>query len=269
MQLLAVVVAVTHFSTTVAVADNLQCAQSASPDTEIYLLGQGHCVNRDGLLAASWTCSSPPCPEISDEPACSMLCLLDSRCTGFELRSIPINSTTGDANEATTVGCFLLVPVPTANAAAWPWVHNNGTQLPPYNRSVMSADGATDACCYKRAYPRPNPPDNPVRAPPPQSRVQKDVFAQQALLAGNASAHALPRLTKLIDYCLVGFFVFVFVGDGCVARVLFMIVHVWCGVRCVDLCAIVTMRCGMMCSVGDNVEEGMDMVSCQHHAVVE
>ncbi len=212
------------------------CPPATSP-LDIFLLGTGHCADAQKQTATAWGCTTDPCPTLSDEAACTMLCLADTSCTGFELRDlstkkeveeedgaivgaaasgggsgsqhIKSQSTTAaavattPAPPAANLGCFLIVDQPTGAVAVWPWTRSNGTQAGPANRSVVMADGSADSCCYKKAYPRPNPSNNPVPQPPRQSALQQKIFAAQQETAAAASDAAIVPLTELLQYCLV------------------------------------------------------------------
>jgi hypothetical protein len=203
--------------------DGFPCPPATSP-LDIDLLGTGHCADAHRQTVTAWGCTSEPCPMLSDEAACTMLCLADTSCTGFELRDLSSSMSSSNyvdgrvaaggrgggllvkdssSSAATNIGCFLIVDQLTGAVAEWPWSRSNGTQAGPANRSVAMADGTAGACCYKKAYPRPNPPNNPVPQPPKQSALQQKIFAQHQELAAAASDAAIPRITELLQYCLV------------------------------------------------------------------
>ena len=53
----------------------------------------------------------------------------------------------------------------------------------------------------QKAWPRPNPANNPVTVPPKQSPFQQELFANHSKAAAAASAAAVPELTSIIEYC--------------------------------------------------------------------
>ena len=191
-QLLGLVLLAVSEASAQPATPSLACA--ASTTTDIYLVGQGQCVDQVGNTSSAFTCQGVGCPTTFTADSCALACVADDGCTGFDLRT---NATTG------LVGCFIFVtaaPVYPSAAAPWPFVAVPGLQ-PLAGRVVAASNSAADSCCYKHAYPRPNPTTNPLQAPPPQSDVQKAVFANKTAQAAAASNAALPALTALIDFC--------------------------------------------------------------------
>ena len=172
---------------------------AASPLQDFWLVGTGQCVDTAGNSTSGYVCPTAPCPVAQDADSCGLLCELDDGCTGFELRTAAIPNTTTPA-----LHCFLFVVAPVEDThhptEPWPWVKVNGTQ-PLNGRVVVKADGNPASCCYKRAYPRPNPSANPVKMPPVQSKLQQEIFANLTAEAKEASATATPALMELIDFC--------------------------------------------------------------------
>ena len=165
----------------------LTCSNSTDPD--IWLVGSGQCTDVGGRTAAYYACSGPDCLQLGDEEACAMLCRSVPSCTGFDLIDNP--------SQGVVCHLFSLAPPILADLN---WSLVNGTQ-PSSGRTVVTSDSTPGACCYKRAYPRPNPWDNPIRRPPKQSALQKAIFANRSLDAAKASAVALPELVKLLEFC--------------------------------------------------------------------
>ena len=170
----------------------------AATQPSIRLLGQGLCQNAESLTPVAYKCnaseptSAPDCALLGTADSCAAMCLEDDGCTGFELR---LNAVTGAAD------CYIFFSyLPTTD---FQWiVGDNGTQYLNSSRlSVVSADGNANACCYKRAYPRPCPLDNPIIAPPKQSPRAQEIFARMNASAQVASDAALPALEAIIAYC--------------------------------------------------------------------
>lgn len=123
------------------------CADAVAEDTT--LVGTGHCVDLNGDTPLSYSCSRPSCPVITDLGACTVACVENRTCAGFELRNITSQNTTNG------VGCFVFTA---GRPSRLPWSKHNGTQRGGIGRAVVTTDGSPDVCCYKRSYPRPNPP---------------------------------------------------------------------------------------------------------------
>eukprot|EP00750_Incisomonas_marina_P021863 INCI4775.1.p1 GENE.INCI4775.1~~INCI4775.1.p1 ORF type:complete len:456 (-),score=58.05 INCI4775.1:1120-2487(-) len=174
------------------------CEPSTTFDTSLF--GAGRCTNAANLTASAFACLAAPCPALQSVDACALVCMADPGCTGFELRPLSPNSTVRSCFVMTAAAPTLQGPGP----VRWPWTAVTGTQASA-GRTIAKADISLDptACCYKRSYPRPNPPDNPVPTPPVQSKTQAQVFALKAAQAHLASQAALPQLTALIDFCAV------------------------------------------------------------------
>lgn len=187
----------TRSSGVAAAAPPTPCEPSSTFDTSLF--GAGRCTNAANLTASAFACLADPCPALESVDACALVCLADPDCTGFELR-LPVSP------NATARSCFVMTAgAPTLQGPGpirWPWSAVPGTQASA-GRTISKVDPSLDptACCYKRAYPRPNPPDNPVPTPPAQSQTQARVFAVKAAQAHAASQAALPQLTALIDFC--------------------------------------------------------------------
>jgi len=178
----------------VAGGQQLTCENVTEFGDDILLIGQGRCVDGAGQPATTYSCPAAPCPAMDEPAACALLCDGELECTGFEMRLT--------TNTSTTATCFIFVnhaPV-TGESAQWPWVRTNGTQTGS-GVVVASSDAAVNSCCYKKAYPRPNPIDNPVPVPIAQSDLQKEIFANRTVEAAAASAAALPTLSALVDFC--------------------------------------------------------------------
>jgi hypothetical protein len=208
-----------HRYSTPKLADNGTCAPlpTAQEVPDLFLLGEGHCVNALGLTPLAFACNasaSPECAAVSaNAVACAAQCALDDGCTGFELRTDP---TSGAAQ---CMVFFSSVPL------TLPWVvGDEGTQWANSSRRTVvttasssswsssssaaatsvASPGVGDAssvCCYRRSYPRPLPVDMPILTPPQQSWRAKEVFARMAARAAEASAAVLPALETFIGYC--------------------------------------------------------------------
>ena len=162
-------------------------------------LGTGRCVDAGGNTPDAFACLVPGiCPQgpLGDAQACALVCRSLSTCTGYEIR-VPDNATQG-----TVPTCFVFAPsAPTMGA--WPWALVAGTQVAAggSGRAVAGANGAQQACCYKRPYPQASPLDNPVPTPPMQTARQVQIFSNNLARAKAASDGALPILSSLIDFC--------------------------------------------------------------------
>ena len=174
-------------------ASQVTCGPVATDDID--LVGVGHCRNADGLTATVHQCVGEPCIAQGDPALCSLLCLLDDGCTGFELRTDP------GTGQMECFPMYSTAPSLDESGVAWNWTKVNGTQ-PAFGRSVVSADNSSGTCCYKRAYPRPCPVDNPIKMPLKQSARAKEIFQRMDELASAASDRDLPKLIEFIDYCL-------------------------------------------------------------------
>jgi hypothetical protein len=181
-----------------AAANNLTCASlpSVAEVPDLFFLGQGQCVNAQGLTPQAFVCNTSAAPDAcaaanANATACAAQCNLDDGCTGFELRSDPTSG---------TVLCFAVF---NTAPSSLPWVVGDaGTQLGNSSRrTVVATDGSLSACCYRRSYPRPCPLDMPILTPPQQSARAKEIFARMADRAAAASAAVLPELAAFIDYC--------------------------------------------------------------------
>jgi hypothetical protein len=165
---------------------------------ELFLLGQGRCTNAQGLTPQTFACNATASPDAcaavgANASACAAQCFLDDGCTGFELRSDP---TSGAAQ------CLVIYnTLPASSSLPWA-LGDNGTQLPT-GRTVVTTDGSSLACCYRRAYPRPLPRDMPIVKPPQQTDRVRDIFAGMATKAAAASAAVLPALESFIAFCAV------------------------------------------------------------------
>jgi hypothetical protein len=182
------------------VLSDLTCAPlpSVTEVPELFLLGQGQCVNAQGLTPQAFVCNASAAPPNAcaaanaNATACAAQCSSDDGCTGFELRSDPASSA------ALCFAFFATAP------RSLPWVVGDaGTQLgnSSSRRTVVATDGSPSACCYRRSYPRPCPLDMPILTPPQQSGRAKEIFATMADRAAAASAAVLPDLLAFIDYC--------------------------------------------------------------------
>jgi hypothetical protein len=161
---------------------------------DLFLLGQGLCVDSQGLRPQVFACNASVAPSAcaavsTSASACAAQCQLDDGCTGFELRA----DATSGAVECTVV--FNTLPQPL------PWVVSDSGTQNVSGRTVVATDGSALACCYRRSYPRPLPFDMPIQKPPPQSARVKEIFAGLAERAAAASASIAPTLEAFIDYC--------------------------------------------------------------------
>ena len=188
------------FATTALTAElgsNNTC-QNVTAVPDVLSLGLGQCVDQQGRTSTAFMCVDDACPFISNADSCALLCTADPGCTGFDLRQ---SSVTSSSTNTPSLTCAIF----TAQAPSPPeyWVEVNGTQ-PSNGRIVVNAGGISNStCCYKRAYPRPNPDNNPVPPPPIQSDVQKGIFAERTVYAEAASLNATPAVLELIEYCSV------------------------------------------------------------------
>ena len=193
----AAIVAAAVLCTTETSGQTLTCAPPEAQDRDLALLGQGRCTNTAGNFPTSFACLSTECPDMFDVETCGLVCESFGPCTGFELR-LPAN-----APNTTSPECWVITATtPPVGSYVFPLVQVNGTQPATSSGVVVAAtDHSPSACCYKKAYPRPNPLDNPVPIPVAQSDAQKQIFANRTALAEAASNAALPNLTALIDFC--------------------------------------------------------------------
>ena len=220
--------------------------------TDLYLFGHGSCVDQANLTVSLFGCtnlSHAQCLELADTGSCALACQADPGCTGFELRQMqlpvtPVQQLVHVQSQETVVSPSPAHPVPSPSPAHAPvpapapapalacfiavaqapakprhhqtlaWKQVNGTQ-PDNGRVVAGTNADVDNCCYKRAYPRPNPSKNPVPTPPTQTEEQKMIFANQSALAAAASAAALPELTNLISFCAANASVPIFDAEHC------------------------------------------------------
>ena len=190
-----------HHSAVSAAGAPTQCDALTSPD--LLLLGQGRCVNRAGLEPRAFGCDVSATPEctlvFNSTSACALSCLVDDGCTGFEMRQQA-------AADEVVLTCRVFFSSPPSGGGggtgSWALV-DNGTQPATGSQlSVVSASAVQDdACCYKRAYPRPCPHDNPPVKPPQQSASAKEIYDRENAQAAAASKAALPALVQLIDFC--------------------------------------------------------------------
>jgi hypothetical protein len=176
----------------------LECAPLPS-DTEVpdlFLLGQGRCVNSQGLTPLSFACNATAAPDAcaavsTNATACAAQCHLDDGCTGFELSTDP------SSGALRCLVFFRTLPAPLQ------WVVGDaGTQLVNSSqRTVVTTDGSSSTCCYRRSYPRPCPLDMPILKPPQQSGRAKELFAAMAARAKAASEAVVPALADFIEFC--------------------------------------------------------------------
>ena len=121
-------------------------------------LGPGRCEDRAGNTSTAYACTDDQCPRNADE--CAAICAVGFGCTGFEMRTDVPNTTTSHP-----VCCVLMSTAPHVPQPSLNWTLLAGLQ-PNSGRVVVNASGnATAGCCYKRDYPKPNPPLNPVKVP--------------------------------------------------------------------------------------------------------
>ena len=154
------------------------------------ILGPGRCQDKAGNTSIAYTCiSDVSCPRDTDN--CSMACAATAGCTGFEMRTDVPNAT------SSSPFCCILVSTAPSNWSLLPG------QQPNAGRVVVQASGnATAGCCYKRNYPNPNPPLNPVKVPPVQSELQKRIWANDSRAAAIASEAARPSLEAMLALCM-------------------------------------------------------------------
>jgi hypothetical protein len=179
-------------------SNNLTCEPlpQATEVPDLFLLGQGLCVDAHGLTPQAFVCNATAQPDAcaavsTNATACAAQCQLDDGCTGFELRADPTSG---------VLQCFVIFnTVPAVPLLPWV-VGDNGTQLAS-RTTVVATDGSALACCYRRSYPRPLPRDMPILKPPQQTSRDKEVFASLQAQAALASTAVLPALTAFIDYC--------------------------------------------------------------------
>jgi len=176
-------------ASTAAMDAGFTCPPPVADYFDQSLVGQGRCVGVDGGNA---TVFSANCTSFDAPSSCGGGCAAEAACVGFELRSLADNTTT----------CHIVsASAPTLGSnESCTWAQQVGTQSGT-GLSVAAASGDPDACCYKRAYPNPNPFDNPVPTPPAQSTRQQAIFANKSAAAAAASQAALPNVTALIDFC--------------------------------------------------------------------
>ena len=133
------------------------CAPYPDADGDVWLVGEGRCVDAVGNTSSAFACLDPvKCPNITDVDACSIVCLADATCTGFELRPpTDHNATTlgvdlvastarrsnGQYNDdsvaagSAAASCFVFT-----QAAPQPfWTMHNGTQTTKTDRTVVAA----------------------------------------------------------------------------------------------------------------------------------
>jgi hypothetical protein len=170
-------------------------ACAATGDVDRYLVGAGACTDAGGLTSAYYTCDAPTCNVTAPFTlaTCLAVCTADDGCTGFDFLTDPTTAATS---------CHVFVanpPAPPAAGSVWALVA--GTQ-PASGRVVVTSNAAAaGSCCYKHAYPRPNPWTNPVPSPPVQTATQQAVYAKAAAEAAAASAFFQPALEAVIAYC--------------------------------------------------------------------
>ena len=161
------------------------------------ILGPGRCQDKAGNTSTAYTCiSNSSCPQDADN--CSKACAAASGCTGFEMRTDVPNATSPYPS-----CCILVSKAPSEGKdPVLPWSLLPGQQ-PMSGRVVVQASGnATVGCCYKRNYPNPNPPLNPVKVPPVQSELQKEIWANDSRAAAIASEAARPSLESMLAKCM-------------------------------------------------------------------
>jgi len=160
---------------------------------DLWLVGNGLCVSGTNLTATGFMCNqSEACALFGSAAACGAVCEADPSCTGFE--------TSSNLTSSNQVTCKVFTVDVPSSQPAWLWSLSPGGQG-TLGHSVVTSSGDAGSCCYKRAYPSPNPVDNPVKKMAKQSARQKAIYALQAAEAAVASATALPNLTSLIDFC--------------------------------------------------------------------
>jgi hypothetical protein len=196
-------------SAVAAVASASTQCESTFSETDLVLLGRGRCVDGADLEPRAFACDSPDytCALINNSTsACGLACLVDDGCTGFEVRQ----QFTSDSDGGTSSCCrvFFQSP-PSAGAGIGSWVvaadGGGGTQPPTGSQLVVLSASAShdrnDACCFKRAAPRPCPRDNPPVKPPKMSAGAQAIYDRMNVLAAAASDAALPALAELVGFC--------------------------------------------------------------------
>lgn len=152
-------------------------------------LGPGRCQDRLSKSSTAYTCTSDYCPDGTEE--CAAACAGAAGCTGFEMRTDVPNNTT-----SRPVCCILV------SRAALPWSRLAGQQPNSGTAVVIASGNATAGCCYKLNYPNPNPAGNPVKVPPVQSDLQKEIWANGSRAAAIASEAARPSVEAMLASCM-------------------------------------------------------------------
>lgn len=163
---------------------------------DLWLLGQGHCTNAQNLTSSGYLCNNETfCAALATSATCGQACATDPACTGFELVTM-VSATTN----ASLTKCTVLTLGTPFNQSSANWIALPGTQGLE-GHVVATTDLSPDTCCYKRAYPYPNPKGNPLKMPPVQTPTQKVLWTAKAAEAKVAAANALPNLTEQIAFC--------------------------------------------------------------------
>jgi hypothetical protein len=178
------------------------CAATGIPD--LYLQGAGNCINAAGLTPTYYHCSVPTgCPATYTLAECGTVCASDDGCTGFEMVSTAggVEQCHVFITQAPLIANSTFPPIVNATMRNLNWTVVAGTQS-NYGRTVANVNPqGTSSCCYKNAYPRPNPSDNPVPMPPVQSPTQVATYANLSHIAAAAHTAALPALESLVAFC--------------------------------------------------------------------